>query len=74
MKTSTIIAWFSNNHGWLDYSAFNEWMVLRGFSVTQLERHNRTDGEVHFRYTHTATSQSFEFNGNLIVLVKWLFG
>jgi hypothetical protein len=59
-----VIARFSNAHGWISYSKFNEWMKKRGVSVTQLERHNRTDGEVHFRYRHKVSGQTFEFNGN----------
>jgi hypothetical protein len=59
-----VIARFSNIHGWISYSKFNKWMSERGFNVTQLERHNRTDGEVHFRYRHKVNSKTFEFNGN----------
>ena len=49
LNTADVIARFSNEHGWISYSEFNEWMIERGFNVTQLERHNRTDGEVHFK-------------------------
>lgn len=65
-------------HGWINYSEFNEWMTERGFNVTQLERHNRTDGEVHFRYRHKVTAQIFDFNGNywngksFAKVVEWL--
>ena len=59
-----VIARFSNEHGWISYSEFNKWMIGRGFNVTQLERHNRTDGEVHFMYSHKATSKTLDFNGN----------
>jgi hypothetical protein len=64
LNIGAVIARFSNAHGWLSYSKFNEWMTDRGFNVTQLERHNRTDGEVHFRYRHKVNSKTFEFNGN----------
>jgi len=59
-----VIARFSNEHGWISYSEFNKWMIGRGFNVTQLERHNRTDGEVHFMYSCKATSKTLDFNGN----------
>jgi hypothetical protein len=55
---------FSNNHGWFDYDGFNNELMQMDFSVQKLERHNRTDGEVHFRYTHNPTNKSFDFNGN----------
>ncbi len=64
LNITDVIARFSNSHGWISYSEFNEWMTERGFNVTQLERHNRTDGEVHFKYRHKVTAQTFEFNGN----------
>ena len=64
LNTADVIALFSNEHGWISYSEFNEWMIGRGFDVTQLERHNRTDGEVHFKYRHKVKEQTFEFNGN----------
>ena len=64
LNTADVIARFSNSHGWISYSEFNEWMTERGFNVTQLERHNRTDGEVHFKYRHKVKEQTFEFNGN----------
>ena len=38
---------------WIDYNQFNDWMSNNGFRVIQLERHNQTDGEVHFRYINT---------------------
>ena len=59
-----VIARFSNEHGWISYSEFNKWMIGRGFDVTERERHNRTDGEVHFMYSHQATSKTLDFNGN----------
>lgn len=59
-----VIFSLSNLHGWISYSKFNEWMAERGFEVTELDRHNRTDGEVHFRYRHNVTLQTFDFNGN----------
>ena len=64
LRQTDVIARFSNSHGWIDYSKFNEWMNERGFNVNKLDRHNRTDGEVHFRYRHKITSQTFDFNGN----------
>jgi hypothetical protein len=55
---------FSNSHGWFDYDGFNNELMQMDFSVQKLERHNRTDGEVHFRYTYNPTNESFDFNGN----------
>ena len=55
---------FTNQYGWIDYARFNEWMSNNGFRVIQLERHNQTDGEVHFRYTHIATGKSYDLNAN----------
>ena len=55
---------FFNEHGWISYSKFNDWMVKKGFDVLELENHNRTDGEVHFRYTHKISGKAFDFNGN----------
>ena len=73
-----VISRFSNPHGWIDYSKFNEWMSKLGFSVMELERHNMTDGEVHFRYKHKITAKTFDFNGNywnkesFAKVVEWL--
>jgi len=73
-----VIYRFSNTHGWMDYSKFNAWMSELGFSVTELERHNMTDGEVHFRYKHKVTANTFDFNGNywnkesFAKVVEWL--
>lgn len=73
-----VISRFSNPHGWIDYSKFNEWMSRLGFSVMELERHNMTDGEVHFRYKHKVTAKTFDFNGNywnkesFAKVVEWL--
>ena len=75
---SNVIASFSNYHGWISYSRFNDWMKNRGFDVIELERHNMTDGQVHFKYVHKDTLQSFEFNGNywsaksFSKVVEWL--
>ena len=64
LNTADVISRFSNEHGWISYSEFNKWMIGRGFDVTERERHNRTDGEVHFLYSHKATSKTLDFNGN----------
>ncbi len=55
---------FCSKHGWVNYELFNEWMSNNGFEVTELERHNQTDGEVHFKYTHKQTRFEYELNGN----------
>lgn len=60
---TSIITLFTNEHGWINYSDFNRWMMKRGFTVSELDKHNKTDGEVHFRYEHVS-AQSFDFNGN----------
>lgn len=61
---SEILNRFTNEHGWMNYGEFNDWMLSQGYEITELERHSRTDGEVHFRYTKSALSHSFDFNGN----------
>jgi hypothetical protein len=64
MNNSDILNEFSNSHGWFDYDGFNNHLIKENFQIAKLERHNRTDGEVHFRYTHKPTNESFDFNGN----------
>ena len=64
MKHADLLNEFSNNHGWFDYDGFNNHLMKQDFNIVRLERYNRTDGEVHFRYTYIPTKESFDFNGN----------
>lgn len=59
-----IIMKCTNDYGWINYVRFDEWMEANGFTIKVLERHNRTDGEVHYRYTHIETGSWYDFNGN----------
>jgi hypothetical protein len=66
------------DHGWVDYNAFNGFMSKLGFKVKQLGRHNMTDGEIHFRYTHELQGKVYDLNANywdsksFTDVVKWL--
>ena len=55
---------FLNSHGWLLCDLFHRYLLSEGISKTELERHNRTDGEVHYRYLNGSTKETFDFNGN----------
>ena len=69
---------FINEHGWISYSEFNQCLIDRGFEITELNRHNQTDGEVHFRYLNKSTNKFFDFNGNywngsgFSIIIDWL--
>jgi hypothetical protein len=64
LVVTDVLAQFNAGGSWISRTAFNKWMEERGFEVTTLERDNRTDGEVHHRYSHKATGKSYEFHGN----------
>lgn len=82
MKTpldpAKIIAKYSNNHGWFYYEKFNRWLIQKRIKSTKMERHNRTDGELHFKYTHIPSGESFIFlgnqwtNTNIDKIVQWI--
>ena len=64
LYNSKILNNFINSHGWIDYNSFNKWINEQGYDIIILERHNQTDGEVHFRYIDQLTKKSIDFNGN----------
>jgi len=64
LKSKSFSEVFISQHGWINYGTFNSWALSQGFNVTQLERHNRTDGEVHFMYECKISGEKLEFNGN----------
>ena len=55
---------FVNEHGWVDFQRINHFLTRNGYSIHILDRHNRTDGEIHCMYINKTTKKSYEFNGN----------
>lgn len=59
-----ILESFVNKHGWVDYHMINYRLVINGYDIEKLQRHNMTDGEVHLIYKNKRTGICYELNAN----------
>ncbi len=64
---------FVLSSGWVDRTPLETWLQIKGIDPkgVKLERDNMTDGEVHRRFEHTATSEQFDLSANWYDASTW---